>query len=110
MLGRSVGLSEEALAHLGDDDPPPGVYTPAQALIVRYARQSTLNITIDDALYAELEAHFTRRQIMDLAAIVGMSNFVNRFHATFKTDVDPATLETIGAASGTCPLPLPSTR
>ena len=106
MLGRSVGLTEAQLAHLGDDPLPDGVYTPAEAAIVRYAVQSTLRITIDDALYTELARHFTRRQIIDICLVVGQSNVVNRFHATFLTDVDPSTLETI-AAPGTCPLPLP---
>lgn len=66
MLGRSVGLSEAQLAHLGDDVAPPGVYSPFEATIVRYARQSTLHITIDDALYADLERYYSRQQIVDI--------------------------------------------
>jgi alkylhydroperoxidase family enzyme len=104
MIGRIVGLTDEQLSHLGDDVPPPGVYSPDQAAIVKYARQSTLHIQIDDALYAELAAHFSKEQIMDICLVVGMSNVVNRFHATFKTDVDASTLEAVGAS----PLPLPS--
>jgi alkylhydroperoxidase family enzyme len=107
MLGRSVGITDEQLAHLGDDRPPAGLFTPAEDVIVRYARQSTLHIQIDDALYAELSEHFSREQIMDLCLIVGLSNVVNRFHATFKTDVDQSTLDTI-LAPGTCPIPLPA--
>jgi len=106
MLGRSVGLTEEQLAHLGDDPLPEGVYSPSEAAIVRYAQQSTLRITIDDDLFAELARHFTREQMIDICLIVGQSNVVNRFHATFKTDVDPSTIATVNAP-GTCPLPLP---
>jgi len=106
MLGRSVGLTEAQLAHLGDDPLPDGVYSPSEAAIVRYARQSTLHITISDELYAELARHFTRAQIIDICLVVGQSNVVNRFHATFLTDVDPSTIETI-SATGACPLPLP---
>lgn len=106
MLGRSVGLTEEQLMHLGSDPLPEGVYSPSEAVIVRYARQSTLKITIDDALFAELQSHFSREQIIDLCLIVGQSNLVNRFHATFKTDVDESTLEII-TAPGATPIPLP---
>jgi alkylhydroperoxidase family enzyme len=106
MLGRSVGLTEEQLAHLGDDPLPEGVYSPSEAAIVRYAVQSTLRITIDDELYAELARHFTRRQIVDICLVVGQSNVVNRFHATFLTDVDPSTVETV-MAPGASPIPLP---
>ena len=35
MLGRSVGLSEEKIAHLGDDPLPEGVYEAEEAAIVR---------------------------------------------------------------------------
>jgi alkylhydroperoxidase family enzyme len=107
MLGRSVGLTEAQLAHLGDDPLPEGVYSPSEAAIVRYAQQSTLRITIDDDLYSELASHFTRRQIIDICLVVGQSNIVNRFHATFLTDVDPSTLETV-RAPGICPLPIPA--
>ncbi len=106
MLGRSVGLSEAQLAHLGDDVAPPGVYSPFEATIVRYARQSTLHITIDDALYADLERYYSRQQIVDICLVVGQSNLVNRFHATFRTDVDEATLATVEQVA-TCPIPLP---
>jgi alkylhydroperoxidase family enzyme len=107
MIGRIVGLTDAQLTHLADDVPPPGVYSPAEAAIVKYARQSTLRIQIDDALYNELATYYSREQIMDICLVVGMSNVVNRFHATFKTDVDPSTLETV-LAPGESPIPLPA--
>jgi hypothetical protein len=45
--------------------------------------------------------------MIDICLVVGQSNLVNRFHATFLTDVDPSTLEIV-AAPGTCPIPLPA--
>ncbi len=107
MLGRSVGITEEQLAHLGDETLPEGLYTPSEAAIVRYARQSTLHITIDDAMYEELAKYFTRKQIVDICLVVGQSNVVNRFHATFKTDVDESTIAHI-TEPGSVPIPLPA--
>ena len=104
LLGRSAGLSEAQLAHLGDDPLPDGVYTDAEAAIVRYAQRSTRMEPIDDDLYRELRAHFDEEAIISLCFVVGSSNLVNRFHATFLTDVDDGTLAELGAA---CPLPLP---
>ena len=46
---------------------------------------------IDDDLYAELERHYPTAQIMELCFTVGLSNIVNRFHATFRTDLDDDT-------------------
>jgi hypothetical protein len=59
---------------------------------------------ITDEMYAELSCHFDTQRIMELWATVSLSNQVNRFHATFLTDVDEATLHDIGS---TCPIPLP---
>ena len=99
-----MGLSDEKMAHLGQDPLPDGVYEPDEAAVVRYARASTLLRPIDDELYNELTRHFDTRQIIELCMTVGLANQVNRFHATFLTDLD----EAIEAALGTrSPLPLP---
>jgi alkylhydroperoxidase family enzyme len=103
VLGRSAGLDEAKLAHLGDEVLPEGVYEPDEAAIVDYARRSTLMQPIDNDLYGRLEAHFTTSQIMEICFTVGMSNVINRFHATFLTEVDPETNE---AVAPTCPLPM----
>jgi len=110
MLGRSVGLSDEQLDHLGDDPLPEGVYDEAEAAIVRYAQVSTSSIKIDQDIYDALAEHFSVEQIMEICLMVGASNFVNRFHATFLSDVDEPTLDTVDAGdheSGACPLPRP---
>ena len=59
---------------------------------------------IDDDLYAELERHYPTAQIMELCFTVGLSNIVNRFHATFHTDLDDDTAAEFRIGS---PLPLP---
>ena len=98
------------MRHLLDDPLPDGVSAPEQAAIVRYARKATRLEPIDDATYGELERHFTTQQIIDLCLTVGLSNMINRFHATFRTDVDAETLAEVEAGNpedGVCPIPLP---
>ena len=93
------------------DPLPDGVYTPEEAAIIRYTQKSTRMEPIDAKTYADLEAHFDAGQIVDLCLIVGLSNMVNRFHATFQTDVDATTLAQVEAANrepGVCPIPLPN--
>ena len=104
MLGRSVGLSDEKIAHLGDEPLPDGVYEPWEAAIVRYAQASTRLRPITDAIYGDLAQHFDTKQIIELCATVGLSNQVNRFHATFLTDVDATITDALGES---CPLPIP---
>ncbi len=103
VLGRSAGLNETKLAHIGDDPLPAGVYQPDEAAIVDYARRSTRLEPIDDELYGRLSAHFSMQTIMELCFTVGMSNMINRFHATFLTEVDPETNQVLAPS---CPLPM----
>jgi hypothetical protein len=46
----------------------------------------------------------------DICLTVGLSNMVNRFHATFQTDVDEATIAAVEAGdaiAGVCATPIP---
>ncbi|MDQ2722562.1 MAG: hypothetical protein M3Y19_04535 [Actinomycetota bacterium] len=104
LLGRAAGLTEEKLARLGDEVLPAGLYEPDEAAIVRYAQRSTRMDVIDDRTYGDLVKHFSREQIIEICFTVGLSNMINRFHATFLTEVDPDTQE---ALAPSCPLSYP---
>jgi hypothetical protein len=97
--------------HLVDDPLPEGVYDEAEAAIVRYAQKSTRLEPIDDITYGNLAQHFTTQQIIDICMTVGLSNLVNRFHATFQTDMDAITMAEAKAgdqaAGGACPIRRP---
>jgi hypothetical protein len=71
---------------------------------VRYSQASTLLRPITDAIYNDLAQYFDTRQLIELCSTVGLSNQVNRFHATFLTDLDESITESLGES---CPLPLP---
>lgn len=72
-------------------------------LVLRYSEKLTRDNKVDDALYRELEAAFSREELVELAMTVGMSAMVNRVHATFSTDVDEDTLAAI-ADGPACPI------
>ncbi len=98
------------MRHLTDDPLPDGIYAPEEIAIIRYAQKSTRLEAIDNATYGALEHHFSKEQIIDLCLTVGLSNMVNRFHATFQTDVDETTLDEVadGTPDGmSCPIRLP---
>jgi len=105
LLGRAAGITEEQLAHLGDDPLPEDLYGPADAAIVRYSQRSTAMAPIDDATYGALAEHFSDQEIIEICFTVGLSNVVNRFHATFQTDLDEWVPEALG---GSCPLAYPA--
>src|ERR1700730_13698690 len=74
MLGRSVGLTYEKLRHLPDDPLPEGVYSPAEAAVVRYAQRSTKGLAIDASTFRALAEHFSTPQIIDICLNVGLSH------------------------------------
>jgi alkylhydroperoxidase family enzyme len=104
LLGRAAGISEEKLSHLGDQPLPDGVYTAEEAAIAAYPQRLTRMEAIDDAAYGALSQYFDTKQMIEICFTVGLSNVVNRFHATFLTDLDPWTHEALGSS---CPLPYP---
>lgn len=104
LLGRAAGLTEDKLAHLGDDQLPEALYEPDELAIVRYAQRSTRMDVIDDRTYSDLTAWFDPQQIIELCFTVGLAGMINRFHATFLTEVDPTTQEALAPG---CPVPLP---
>jgi alkylhydroperoxidase family enzyme len=104
LLGRAAGIVDEQLAHLGDDPLPPGLFDDEATAIIRYSQASTRMLPIDDELYGALTDHFDEAQIVELCFVIGLSNIVNRFHATFLTTLDDGTAAALGDA---CPLPRP---
>ncbi|MDP9398478.1 MAG: hypothetical protein M3P96_11980 [Actinomycetota bacterium] len=104
LLGRAAGLTEEKLAHLGDDELPEGLYEPDEAAVVCYAQRSTRMQPIDERTYSALTEHFSRDQIIEICFTVGLANTINRFHATFLTEVDPQTRQVLAPS---CPLAYP---
>jgi len=110
MLGRGIGISDEKLWHLGDDPLPDGVYSEAEAAIVRYAQKATKTLHIDDATYQALAKHFSVQQMIEICLNVGLAQMTNRFNATFLTDVDDYILEAneqADSAAGACPIQYP---
>jgi alkylhydroperoxidase family enzyme len=84
---------------------PEGVYSAADAAIVRFAQVSSRMAPISDELFADLRAHFDVKQLIELCFTVGNSGLVNRFHALFHTPVDGDTIAVLGSSPP--PLPLP---
>ena len=102
MIDVCAGLG---LSGLGRIEGSPGVWVdPDEAAIVRYAQKSTRMDPIDDATYAALREHFDEAQIIEICFTVGLSNMINRFHATFLTELDASTQQ---ALAPSCPLPFP---
>ena len=79
------------------------LFSEKEKLVMRYAETLTKTCRVSDDLYWQLEANFTRDEIVELCFLVGLSNLVNRIPATFQTDVDAQTRASVGDAPF-CPI------
>jgi hypothetical protein len=93
------------MAHLLDDPLPEGLYELDEAAIIRYSRKSTKMEPIDGQTWADLQAHFDTRAIMEIVFTVGMDQVISRMHAALRTDLDGVTSDEIG---DTCAVRIPA--
>ena len=98
MLGRSIGITNDQLRHLRDEELPEGLYSEREAVIVRYARTLAGRRAVDDALYGELAEHFSNQQIIALCLLIGLQTAVTFANRTFLPDIDERYLEANEAA------------
>ena len=107
MLGLSVGLTAEEMAAMGAPETCAS-FDETDKLVLRYSEVLTRENRVDDALYAELAARFPTQQLVQLCVTIGMSNLVNRVHATFRTDLEASTSAQV-ADMPACPVPWATT-
>jgi alkylhydroperoxidase family enzyme len=101
-LGRSAGISDDEMAAMPEAQSSP-LFDETDKLVIRYAEVLTQTCKVSDDLYRQLEARFTREELLELCFLVGLAALVNRVHATFVTDVDAVTRASVGDAPF-CPI------
>jgi alkylhydroperoxidase family enzyme len=72
-------------------------------LVLEYSEVLTKTNRVSSELFARLAAWFSREEIVELCFTVGLSNLVNRVHATFNTDLDEMTKASVPDAAF-CPI------
>jgi AhpD family alkylhydroperoxidase len=79
-VARRAGVTGEQLAALRTlDAAVDPVFTPVQALTLRFTDASSRAVAVPDALFAELRQHLDDRQVVELAATVAGYAMVSRF-------------------------------
>jgi len=83
MLGRSIGITDDQLRHLLDEQPPEALYSEPDVVLIRYVRTLAGRLPIDDALYNDLTEHFSDQQIIEICLLVGAQTAITFFNRTF---------------------------
>src|SRR5881275_2775169 len=79
-LAKQLGVSEALLDALYHIDEHRKLFTESELVALRFAEIMTTGARdVDEALWDELQAHFDDGQIVEIATIIGLFNFFNRF-------------------------------
>lgn len=79
-LAGQLGVSEELLDALYHIDTHRHLFTASELAALRFAEvMTTSGRDVDEALWDELQAHFDDGEIVELASVIGLFNFFNRY-------------------------------
>jgi alkylhydroperoxidase family enzyme len=79
-LARQLGVTEELLDALYHIDTYRHLFTTRELVALRFAEiMTTSGRDVDEALWDELQAHFDDGELVELASVIGLFNFFNRY-------------------------------
>ena len=85
-MAKQFGVGDGAIAGLSDPGRFP--FPPDQKAALRFADAMTEGGgEVSDDLYDDLRRHFTEAQIVEIAAVIGLFNYFNRFNNAFRMDI-----------------------
>jgi alkylhydroperoxidase family enzyme len=80
-LAKQLGVTTELLDAMYRVDEHPDYFTPAERAALTLAERMTTDAHgVDEEVWAELCAHYDDGQIVELAAVIGLFNYFNRFN------------------------------
>lgn len=69
-------------------DSQEGMFTPAERAALALAERMTTDARgVDEDIWADLREHFDEGQIIELAAVIGLFNYFNRFNDALRVDI-----------------------
>jgi alkylhydroperoxidase family enzyme len=89
-LAKQQGVSEELLDAMYHIDEHAGMFTPAERAALTLAERMTTDARgVDEEVWADLREHFDEGEIIELAAVIGLFNYFNRFNDALKVPITP---------------------
>jgi alkylhydroperoxidase family enzyme len=87
-LAKQLGASQELLDAMFHIDEHRDRFTPAELAALTLAERMTTDArNVDEEVWAELRTHFDEGQIIELAAVIGLFNYFNRFNDALRVEI-----------------------
>jgi alkylhydroperoxidase family enzyme len=87
-LAHAEGLTEQECEALADG-PRSARFSERERAALAYADAMTRDVAVPDAVFAALKPHFSERQIVELAVLVGSYNMHNKVFGALRVDLEP---------------------
>jgi alkylhydroperoxidase family enzyme len=89
-LAKQLGASQELLDAMYNIDQHRDEFTAAELASLALAERMTTDArNVDEDVWAELRDHFDEGQVIELAAVIGLFNYFNRFNDALRVDITP---------------------
>ena len=90
-LAKKQGVSQELLDAMYHVDAHPDYFTDAERAALALAERMTTDAHgVDEDIWANVQAHFDDAEIVELAAVIGLFNYFNRFSDALRVEVTPS--------------------
>jgi alkylhydroperoxidase family enzyme len=87
-LAKRLGVSDELLDAMYHIDEHAHLFTPAERAALSFAERMTTDAHgVDEDVWAQLRAYYDEGQIIELAAVIGLFNYFNRFNDALRIPV-----------------------
>ena len=87
-MAKQLGASEALLDAMYHIDEHAELFTPAERAALTLAERMTTDAHgVDEEVWAELRTHWDEGQIVELAAVIGLFNYFNRFNDALRVPV-----------------------
>ncbi len=87
-MAKQLGASEELLDAMFNIDQHAAMFTPAERAALTFAERMTTDARgVDEEVWAELRDHYDEGQIIELAAVIGLFNYFNRFNDALQVPI-----------------------
>ena len=89
-IAKMVGVSDAQVAALQRGDAEADCFDPVERLVLRFTTEVVQHVGVPDALFAEMQRHFSSREIVELVLAVGFYMTMARLMEVTRIDIDEA--------------------
>jgi alkylhydroperoxidase family enzyme len=87
-LLKQLGVSEAGIEAMKAWESHPDTFTEQERVALQFAETMTKRPkAVDDSLWNELRRHYDEGEIIELAAVIGLFNYFNRFNDALDVEI-----------------------